>query len=78
MKEIIAYRQGGIWIANVGCYIITLHYTHQTKKSVIEWAEENTLDILLLSHNFKRLPIVVGVFYLSAVNGFRVYFLIVT
>lgn len=40
MKEIIAYRQGGIWIANVGGYIITLHYTHQTKKSVIEWAEE--------------------------------------
>lgn len=78
MKEIIAYRQGGIWIANVGGYIITLHYTHQTKKSVIEWAEEQYPGYTVTSHNFKRLPIVVGVFYLSAVNGFRVYFLIVT
>ena len=40
MKEIIAYRHGGIWIANVGGFLITLHYTLQTRKSVIEWAEE--------------------------------------
>lgn len=40
MKEIIAYRQGGIWIANVNGYLITLHYSHQTKQSVIEWAKE--------------------------------------
>lgn len=39
-KEIIAYRMGGIWHANVGGFIITLHYTRQTKKSVLEWAEE--------------------------------------
>lgn len=37
-QEIIAYRMGSIWKVNVRGYIFTLHYTRQTKSSVLEWA----------------------------------------
>lgn len=40
MKEIIIYRMGSIWHAKVEGYIITLHYTRQTRKDVLEWAKE--------------------------------------
>lgn len=44
MKEIVFYRQGGIWIANVCGFLITLHYSRQSKRSVLEWASENYPD----------------------------------
>ena len=48
MIDIIVYRQGSNWIANVAGYLETLHYSYQSKKSVCSWAKEYYPDCNLI------------------------------